>query len=203
MASIPADSKAFIKPFEGTDVTCLILDVVAWFGADEILSILNQNLCSALKYLPTSQKALWKQLEPQVQSEKQFITSLGVRLLIGRSQNIECHTDHHHKRCRSPSPHRKKCRSPSPRRKHQENCQTVSYYHNTPIDPYPTSSTSTVCHNQPRFELSTRLHNLGNTFIDEAIYDVRAYPQLDEVNVKINRIYDILLERGNETTVTA
>lgn len=45
MTSIPADSKAFIKPFEGTDVICLVIDVVAWFGADEIASILNQNLC--------------------------------------------------------------------------------------------------------------------------------------------------------------
>ncbi|AKN80775.1 polyhedron envelope protein 1 [Diatraea saccharalis granulovirus] len=160
MSSIPADSKAFIKPFEGTDVTCLLVDVVIWFGADEIMSILHQNPCTALKNLPLSQKALWKQLEPCVNSEKQFISGLGVRMLIGRSQNIECNTP----------------------------CSPPSFYNNTQIE-------STVCHNQPRFELSCSLHNLGNIFIDEAIYDSRAYPQLEEVNCKINRIYDILLER--------
>lgn len=167
MASIPADSKAFIKPFKGNDVTCLILDLVAWFGADEIVSILNQNLCSAIKNLPPSQKALWKQLEPQVNSEKQFISSLGVRILIGRVQNIECGT---------PTP-------PS-------SCQ---YYNNTIIEQFP--STSTVCYNQPRFELTACLHNLGNIFINEAIYDIRAYPQIEEINNKINKINDILLQR--------
>ncbi|ABC61151.1 PEP [Choristoneura occidentalis granulovirus] len=161
MASIPADSKAFLKPFEGTDVTCLILDVVAWFGADEIVSILNQNLCTAIKNLPSSQKAMWKQLEPQVHSEKQFITSLGVRILIGRIDSVV----------------------PQP----PLSCH-ASYYNNTLIEPYPSTST--------RFDLSRSLHNLGNIFINEAIYDVRAYPQLDENNVKINKIYNILLKRN-------
>nr|QGY99461.1 ORF20 [Cydia pomonella granulovirus]QGZ00029.1 ORF20 [Cydia pomonella granulovirus] len=235
MASIPADSKAFIKPFEGTDVTCLILDVVAWFGADEIVSILNQNLCSAIKNLPLSQKALWRQLEPQVHSEKQFITSLGVRMLIGRAQNIECKTP------------QQTCNIVAGQRRESFVPHTASYYNNTPIiDPnsstacstnpcaqnnpltnttctlaptnyinnYPTNyppcnypnnfpanaPTSSVCYNQPRFELSPCLHNLGNIFIDEAIYDARAYPQLEEVNCKINRIYDILLNREITTT---
>lgn len=161
MASIPADSKAFIKPFEGTDVTCLILDVVAWFGVDEIVSILNQNLCSAIKNLPESQKAMWKQLEPQVHSEKQFITALGVRILIGRIDYAP--------------PQQPSC--------------SASYYNNTLIDSYPSNN---VC---SRFELNKSLHNLGNIFINEAIYDVRAYQQLDEINSKINRIYDILLQR--------
>nr|UYX49649.1 polyhedron envelope protein 1 [Darna trima granulovirus] len=177
MTSIPADSKAFIKPFEGTDVTCLVLDVVAWFGADEIVSILNQNLCTAVKNLPSSQKALWKQLEPQVHSEKQFISSLGVRMLIGRTQNVDC----------LPLP------PPS--------CSNVTYYNNTPIDHYYSQpSSSSVCHNQPRFDLTRSMHNLGNIFIDEAIYDARAYPQLEEVNYKINKIYDILLARENNNT---
>ncbi|AIS92020.1 polyhedron envelope protein 1 [Erinnyis ello granulovirus] len=171
MASIPAESKAFIKPFEGTDVTCLVLDVVAWFGVDEIVSILNQNLCTAIKNIPLSQKALWKQLEPCVNSEKQFITSLGVRILIGRAQNIEC--------------------VPVPPPAYPPH---TSYYNNTPIDFFQ-STDSTLCYNQPKFELSQMLHNLGNIFINEAVYDTRAYPLLDEVNTKINRIYNILVER--------
>ncbi|APO13903.1 PEP-1 [Plodia interpunctella granulovirus] len=170
MASIPADSKAFIKPFEGTDVTCLIVDVVAWFGADEVVAILNQNLSSALKNLPLSQKALWRQIEPQVNSDKQFITSLGVRLLIGRSQNIECGGANV---------------APS---------SSKSYYNNTLLDTCPAS---TVCYNNPRFELSRSMHNFGNIFINEAIYDARAYPQLEEVYSQINRIYDLLLSREN------
>jgi len=40
------------------------------------------------------------------------------------------------------------------------------------------------------------MHRLGNIFIDEAIYDSRAYPELEEINHKINRIYDIVLERS-------
>lgn len=163
MASIPADSKAFIKPFEGTDVTCLVLDVVAWFGADEIASILKQNLCTVVKSLPASQKALWKQLEPQVNSEKQFITSLGVRMLIGKSQTVDC--------------------VPGPSHHTIDQYQSANYL------------TSSVCYNQPRFELTRSLHNLGNIFINEAVYDVRAYPQLDEVNCKINRIFDVILAR--------
>jgi len=170
MTSIPADSKAFIKPFEGTDVTCLLEDAVIWFGADEIMSILNQNPCSALKNLPLSQKALWKQLEPDVHSEKQFVSSLGVRMLIGRAQSVDVD---------SCNPH------------------PPSYYNNAQLDNY----TSSVCHNQPRFELSCSMHNLGNIFIDEAIYDSRAYPQVEEVNYKINRIYDIILEQANTVSV--
>ncbi|QOD39983.1 calyx/pep-1 [Matsumuraeses phaseoli granulovirus] len=181
MAFIPADSKAYIKPFEGTDVTCLLLDVVEWFGADEIMSILNQNTCSTLRSIPASQKALWKQLEPRISSEKQFITALGVRMLIGRSQNIDFVP---------PQP-------PPP-------CTSVSYYNNTPLDQYPSVNypASTVCFNQPRFELSKSMHNLGNIFINEAIYDVRAYPELDEINSKINRIYTILLNNNNTTSAT-
>lgn len=178
MASIPAESKAFIKPFEGTDVTCLMLDVVAWFGADEIVSILNQNLCTAVKNIPLSQKALWKQLEPYVNSEKQFITSLGVRILIGRAQNIDCVPVVPPSSC---PPH------------------TTSYYNNTPIDFYQSpESTSTVCYNQTKFELSPMLHNLGNIFINEAVYDTRAYPQYDDINSKINRIYNILVQREQQ-----
>lgn len=170
MSSIPAESRAFIKPFDGIDVTCLVVDIVAWFGLDEIISILNQNACTAYKSLPVSQKALWRQLEPQVHSEKQFITALGVRMLIGRLQNIDC----------------------TP----QSTCGPA-YYNNTVLDQYPSANypTSSVCYNQPKFELNTSLHNLGNIFINEAIYDIRAYPQLEEVNSKMNRIYDILLIR--------
>lgn len=191
MASIPADSKAFIKPFEGTDVTCLLVDVVIWFGADEINSILNLNLCSSLKNLPHSQKALWKQLEPQVNSEKQFISGLGVRMLIARGQDIEVspNCDHHHSG--SCGPHNNVCGLYS-----APNYQ--SYYHNTPIeDPCSSSSLSHPHHPPPRFELSQCLHKLGNIFINEAIYDSRAYPELDEINYKINRIYDIIFERNN------
>lgn len=176
MASIPAESKAFIKPFEGTDVTCLVLDVVAWFGADEIISILNQNLCTAIKNIPLSQKALWKQLEPYVNSEKQFITSLGVRILIGRAQNIDC--------VPVPPPPSLSC--------------PPQYYNNTPIDVYQLPENSTLCYNQTKFELSPSLHNLGNIFINEAVYDTRAYPQYDDVNNKINRIYNILVQREQQ-----
>lgn len=168
MTSIPADSKAFLKPFEGVDVTCLILDVVAWFGFDEIVSILGRNLCGYLKHIPHTQKALWKQLECQVQSEKQFVSSLGVRLLIAKALEVEV-----------PPP-------PPP-------C-FPSYYNNTPFD---APSTSSVCHNVPRFEVSKTLHNLGNIFIDEAVYDTRAYPDLDRVHYKINRIYDILSQQAS------
>nr|QBH66114.1 hypothetical protein PhopGVgp019 [Phthorimaea operculella granulovirus]QBH66244.1 hypothetical protein PhopGVgp019 [Phthorimaea operculella granulovirus]QBH66374.1 hypothetical protein PhopGVgp019 [Phthorimaea operculella granulovirus]QBH66504.1 hypothetical protein PhopGVgp019 [Phthorimaea operculella granulovirus] len=150
MASIPADSKAFIKPFEGNDVTCLVLDAVAWFGADEIVSILKQTMSSAMRMLPLSQKALWRQLEPQVNSEKQFITALGVRMLIGREKNVE-----------------------------PQSCS--SYYNNCMVQCPP-----------PRFELSPSLHSLGNIFVNETIYDARAYPMYEEVNSKINRIYDAL-----------
>lgn len=163
MASIPADSKAFIKPFEGTDVTCLIIDVVAWFGADEIVSILNQNAHSNLKHLPQSQKAMWRQLESQVQSDKLFVSSLGVRMLIGGAQN----NNHHH------------------------------YDAASVLDTASPSRTAAACHNQTRFDISRALHKLGNIFIDEAVYDARAYPQIDQVNSKINRIYEILVLREN------
>ncbi|UXX41825.1 pep-1 [Psilogramma increta granulovirus] len=179
MASIPAESRAFIKPFEKTDVTCLVLDVVAWFGADEIVSILNQNMCTAIKNIPLSQKALWKQLEPSINSEKLFITSLAVRILIGRAQNIDC----------VPVPPPPSCTLP----------HTNSYYNNTPIDLYQQlPESSTLCYNQPKFELSSMLHNLGNIFINEAVYDTRAYPQYDDVNVKINKIYNILVQKEQQ-----
>lgn len=191
MASIPADSKAFIKPFEGTDVTCLLVDVVMWFGADEINSILCLNLCSSLKNLPHSQKALWKQLEPQVNSEKQFISGLGVRLLIARSLDVDVPPHHGgcgHHHSGSCGPHNNVCGLYSAP-------HFQSYYNNTPIDVPCTSSS--YCPPMPKFELNPCLHKLGNIFIDEAIYDSRAYPELEEINCKINRIYDIVFERNN------
>ncbi|QBQ01568.1 pep-1 [Hyphantria cunea granulovirus] len=178
MATIPADSRAFIKPFEGVDVTCLINDVVAWFGFDEISSILNTNPCTAIKTLPLSQKAMWKDLEPQVHSEKMFITSLGVRLLIIKtSQHIET------------------CSSTS-------DASTNVYYHNTPTDNNRHHHHLNHHHKNNTYhcEISCARHKLGNIFINEAIYDARAYPELEDIKTKINRIHDILLAT-NETVV--
>ncbi|ACZ63506.1 PEP1 [Pieris rapae granulovirus Wuhan] len=200
MTSIPADSKAFIKPFEGTDVICLVIDVVAWFGADEIASILNQNLRKVFKSLPASQKALWKQLEPQINSEKQFISSLAVRLLIGNNknndfegQNNSCFTP---SSCTKP---RSSCFKPSSSCFKQTDCfnePKCSLNSSNSVTTYkkerPNCNQSTFC---PKFKICESLHNLGNIFINEAIYDVRAYPQIDEINCKINQIYNILLQQ--------
>lgn len=172
MACIPADSKAFIKPFEGTDVTCLVIDVVAYFGADEINSILNTNSCNSLKLIPNNQKALWRDIEPQVCSEKVFLTALGVRLLITKLQHVDV----------VPPP------SPYP-----------SFYNNTQLNQ---PSTSTVCYNYPRFDLSKSLHNLGNIFINEAIYDLRAYPELENINNKLNSINDLLINKEPAPVIT-
>ncbi|AMF83768.1 pep-1 [Cnaphalocrocis medinalis granulovirus] len=189
MATIPAESKAFIKPFEGTDVTCLILDVVAWFGADEIVSIINQNLCHHIKSLPSTLKATWKQLEPQVQSEKQFINSLGVRLLIAKTLHGDVPP--------LPPPI---CSSASPS---QPSC--ASYYNNMPINTTSSlqarvsgATAPAVAQITPPitcYELAHTLHKLGNIFINEAIFDSRAYPLYEEINIKTNRIYNILLQR--------
>ncbi|AAS82720.1 ORF18 [Agrotis segetum granulovirus] len=206
MACIPADSKAFIKPFEGTDVTCLVADCVVWFGADEISSILNLNLCNSIKHLPYNQKCLWKDLEPQVNSEKQFVSGLGVRLLIAKTQEVggddfrrrrssrgrRRRSSHCNKRRSSRCGRR---RSSSRERRNSRDC--LAYYNNTPLD-IPCAPLS--CTLPPRFELSECMHKLGNIFINEAIYDSRAYPDLDNINYKINKIYDLVLDKSNVIT---
>lgn len=221
MTTIPTDSRAYIKPFEGTDIICLLVDCVEWFDADSIATVLCLNVCHALKQLPKSQKALWKDLEPEVSSEKQFITSLGVRLLICRTQECEI----------LPSPPRP-CSPPRP---------PCTYYYNTPVDHEPepffcrrrSRSKSPPCrrrskspcrrksnspcrrrsqspcprrqsreqhhhhhHNHPKFDLSPAMHNLGNIFINEAVYDLRAYCELEEIDHKINKIYDLVVQQN-------
>ncbi|ABQ51958.1 hypothetical protein SlGVgp015 [Spodoptera litura granulovirus] len=213
MATIPADSRAFIKPFEGIDVTCLVSDVVAWFGADEICSILCLNTCQVLKNLPYCEKALWKEIEPCVDSEKIFITSLGVRLLIAKSLEVEvnprrrrsCRCKPNRCKCRrSPSPPRRRrssqCRrSPSPRRRSPSPNESL-YYYNTLCD--RPSTHNHHHHHHVKFDITPKLHKLGNVFINEAIYDLRAYHELDEINCKINRIYDILTQPPITTPIT-
>lgn len=179
MTTIPAESRAYIKPFEGTDVICLLDDCVEWFDIDSIASVLCTNVCQALKQLPRSQKALWKELEPEVNSEKQFITSLGVRLLIAKTQEVDVVPP-----CQPPS-------APP----------CASYYYNTPLEDEQCASTSSCRrnrshqHHRPKYELSPAMHNLGNIFINEAIYDIRAYKELEEIDQKINKIYDLVVRQ--------
>ncbi|AJK91677.1 pep1 [Spodoptera frugiperda granulovirus] len=194
MATIPAESRAYIKPFEGTDIVCLLIDCVEWFDVDGVSSVLNLNVCHALKQLPRSQKALWKELEPEVHSEKQFITSLGVRLLIAKTQQ-ECEIVSR-RRSRSCSPVK-----PSP----------CTYYYNTPVDDDAGPSCGRKRrrssrhhhHHYPKFEISHAMHNFGNIFINEAVYDLRAYCELEEIDQKINRIYDLVVQQNqNNNPVT-
>ncbi|AKR17489.1 PEP-1 [Mocis latipes granulovirus] len=178
MTTIPAESSAYIKPFDGTDIICLLEDCVEWFDIDSIASVLCTNVCHALKQLPRSQKALWKELEPNVNSEKQFITSLGVRLLIAKTQEVDV--------VPPPRPSTPPC---------------ASYYYNTPLEDEQCASTSSCRrnrnhqHHRPKYELSPTMHNLGNIFINEAIYDIRAYRALEDIDHKINKIYDLVVQQ--------
>lgn len=144
------DSKVFIKSFQGVDVPCLVLDeAVAWFGADEIFTILDHK--QHLKHLPFTQKARWRDLEPQVRSDKWFVSALGVRLLIAKQQ--------------------------------QDGSGGPEFYNNTPLDR----------NRQSHIEVSETAHVLGNSFINEALFDARAYHLLESVALKLQQIYNYVV----------
>ncbi|AAP85653.1 ORF_16 [Adoxophyes orana granulovirus] len=200
MTCIPTDSKAFIKPFEGADVTCLIVDVTAWFGADEIISILKQKGPFVLNSLPCSQKAAWKQIEPNVMSDKLFITSLGVRMLIDKSQQHNVYGNSLNNNCF----YNNVLIDNNGLEKCSINNRFTNYSNNVLLDNnglekcsinnrFPNCSQQTLC---------PSLHNLGNVFINEAIYDSRAYPQLELINQLINQIYNVVVLKQTIPTPT-
>ncbi|AQQ80285.1 PEP [Betabaculovirus altermyunipunctae] len=218
MATIPAESRAYIKPFEGTDIICLLLDCVEWFDIDGVCSVLCLSACQALKQLPRCLKAVWKDLEPEVNSDKHFIASLGVRLLIAKTKECEVVPPP----CIPPPP---PCLPPP---------TPCTYYYNTPVEDQLCGRRKSQCgsgrrrrsssscrrrrrssspscsrrssrrhhhHNQPKFELSHTMHNFGNIFVNEAVYDIRGYAEIEVIDQKINKIYDLVVGQNNPIVV--
>ncbi|QOD39986.1 pep-2 [Matsumuraeses phaseoli granulovirus] len=86
-ATLPSSSVCvFVKPFDGINVQFIFVDMVLWVGADEALRILKLPT-QALFSLPDSEKAPLKKLDTCSDSNKWFVTALGVGLLTTRLVN--------------------------------------------------------------------------------------------------------------------
>ncbi|AER41447.1 polyhedron envelope protein [Epinotia aporema granulovirus] len=79
----------FYKTFDGVSVPFIFNDMVLWVGMDEVSKILRVPTHSATS-LPDNERTILKQLQPCSDSNKVFITSLGVGLLASRSLSRGC-----------------------------------------------------------------------------------------------------------------
>lgn len=79
----------FYKTFDGVSVPFVFNDMVLWLGMDEVSKILRIPSHSAT-CLPDSERTILKQLQPCSDSNKVFITALGVGLLASRFLSRGC-----------------------------------------------------------------------------------------------------------------
>ncbi|AJK91678.1 pep2 [Spodoptera frugiperda granulovirus] len=85
-------SRGFVKNFDNIPVPLLFNDMMLWVGADEALKILHLN-AQALAALPESEKRHLKHLCECTDSNKLYITALGVALLASRLLTRGCVVD--------------------------------------------------------------------------------------------------------------
>ncbi|AAS82718.1 ORF20 [Agrotis segetum granulovirus] len=78
---MPQYSCPFTLNFDGVCVPLIFNDMILWVGADEVLKILrlSHNL---LHCLPECEKTTLRHLDPCCDSNKCYITALGVGLLV-------------------------------------------------------------------------------------------------------------------------
>lgn len=79
----------FVRPFDGIDVSLILEDMTLWVGADETLKILRLP-SHALHSLPECERTTLRRLQPCVESNKIYVTLLGVGILISRLVNRGC-----------------------------------------------------------------------------------------------------------------
>lgn len=92
-------SRGFVKNFDDTPVPLIFNDMMLWVGADEALKILHLKQ-NALAFLPDCEKRHMKYLCECTDSNKLYITALGVAILASRLITRGCvinnHASHDH-----------------------------------------------------------------------------------------------------------
>ena len=85
-------SRGFVKNFDDIPVPLLFNDMMLWVGVDETLKILHLSP-QALLCLPESEKRFLKNLCECTDSNKLYVTALGVGLLASRLITRGCVVD--------------------------------------------------------------------------------------------------------------
>ncbi|AKR17490.1 PEP-2 [Mocis latipes granulovirus] len=85
-------SRDFVKNFDDVPVSLVFNDMMLWVGADETLKILHMSP-QALLCLPESEKCCLKNLCECTDSNKLYVTALGVGLLASRLITRGCVVD--------------------------------------------------------------------------------------------------------------